>query len=86
MNFMNNFMIQDAVIRQLEIVGEASRQIPSSIKMKFPDIPWRDINGMRNKLVHEYFAVDRETVWNVLNLELSNLKNYAMRILDSEPE
>jgi len=86
MNFMNNFMIQDAVIRQLEIVGEASRQIPSSIKMKFPDIPWRDINGMRNKLVHEYFAVDRETVWNVLSLELSDLKNYAMRILDSEPE
>ena len=79
-------MIQDAVIRQLEIVGEASRQIPSSIKMKFPDIPWRDINGMRNKLVHEYFAVDRETVWNVLSLELSDLKNYAMRILDSEPE
>lgn len=82
--FMTNFMIQDAVIRQLEIVGEASRQIPTLIKEKFPDIPWRDINGMRNKLVHEYFAVDRETVWNVLKLDLYDLKNYAIRILNSE--
>lgn len=50
--FLSNFMIQDAVIRNLEIIGEVCKNIPSEVKVNFPDIPWRDINAMRNKLVH----------------------------------
>lgn len=80
-DFLINFMIQDAVVRKLEIIGEASRHISPHIKEKFTDIPWRDINAMRNKLVHEYFNVDAETVWNVVKLDLADLKNYAERIL-----
>jgi uncharacterized protein with HEPN domain len=82
--FLLNFMIQDAVVRKLEIIGEASRHINSDVKEKFPDIPWRDIIAMRNKLVHEYFSVDAETVWNVVQLDLLNLKDYAQRVLNWE--
>lgn len=79
--FLNNFMIQDAVVRNLEIIGEASRNINPEIKERFPDIPWRDIIAMRNKLVHEYFSVDSETVWNVVKLDLADLKRYANQLL-----
>jgi uncharacterized protein with HEPN domain len=58
--FLGNFLIQDAVIRNLEIIGEASRSVPAEIKDVTSDIPWRKISGMRNKLVHEYFSVDME--------------------------
>jgi uncharacterized protein with HEPN domain len=83
--FHSNFMIQDAVVRNLEIIGEASRNIPANIKERFPDIPWRSINAMRNKLIHEYFRVDAETVWNVVQLDLDDLKRYANSLLSDEP-
>jgi uncharacterized protein with HEPN domain len=82
--FLSNFMIQDAVVCNLEIIGEASRNIPANIKEAFPDIPWRSINAMRNKLVHEYFRVDAETVWNVVQLDLEDLKKYANSLLSDE--
>lgn len=82
--FLVNFMLQDAVVRKLEIIGEASRNISSDVKEKFPDIPWRDIIAMRNKLVHEYFSVDAETVWNVVQLDIADLKDYAQRVLNWE--
>jgi uncharacterized protein with HEPN domain len=83
--FFSNFMIQDAVVRNLEIIGEASRNIPQDIKDNLPTIPWRDINAMRNKLIHEYFRVDTETVWNVVQLDLNDLKNHANTILNYLP-
>ena len=84
--FFSNFMIQDAVVRNLEIIGEASKNIPTEVKEKFKAIPWRDINAMRNKLVHEYFRVDAETVWNVVQLDLQELKNHATTILNYLPD
>lgn len=80
--FLSNFMVQDAVVRNLEIIGEASKNIPADVKEKFPHIPWRDINAMRNKLIHEYFRVDAETVWNVVQFELNDLKKHAHSILN----
>ncbi len=73
-------MVQDAVVRNLEIIGEASKNIPADVKEKFPHIPWRDINAMRNKLIHEYFRVD--AVWNVVQFELNDLKKHAHSILN----
>ena len=80
--FLSNFMLQDAVIRNLEIIGEASKNISTEVRKKFPEVPWRDILAMRNKLVHEYFGVDREAVWNVIQFDLLDLKNYALKILN----
>ncbi len=63
---MNNFLIQDGVIRNLEIIGEASLRIARDVKDSCPGIPWKKISGMRNKLIHEYFGVDLNTAWIVL--------------------
>jgi uncharacterized protein with HEPN domain len=63
-----------AVIRSLEVLGEASRKIPESIKARYPHVPWKRMAGMRDKLIHEYFGVDLEIVWNVVKNELPSVK------------
>ncbi|HEY2738031.1 MAG TPA: DUF86 domain-containing protein [Thermoanaerobaculia bacterium] len=64
----------DAVIRNLEILGEAARQLPAEFIVRHPGIPWRQIAGLRNRVVHEYFAVDLEIVWQVIRDDLSQLE------------
>lgn len=55
--------IQDAVIRQFEILGEASKQVPDAVKEEHPELPWSDVAGMRDRLIHGYFTVDLDLVW-----------------------
>lgn len=59
-------MIQDAVVRRLEILGEASKNIPDSFQKKYPDVPWKKIVRMRDKLIHHYFGVDLKVTWDVV--------------------
>lgn len=59
-----------AVIRGLEIIGEATKKIPDEIKEKYPDIPWKEISGMRDKITHEYFGVDLKIVWQTIQEDL----------------
>jgi len=70
----------NAVIRSLEIIGEASKKIPENIKKKHPEIPWKSIAGMRDKLIHEYFGVDLGMVWLVVVKEIPELKEKILRI------
>ena len=72
--FLTEHLIQDGVIRQLEIIGEASNKTPEEYKTKHSDIPWKDIIGMRNKLIHGYFGVDIEAVWNTAQKDIPELK------------
>ncbi|MDY6991727.1 MAG: DUF86 domain-containing protein [Pseudomonadota bacterium] len=65
----------DAVVRNFEIIGEAARQIPKTFKETSPDIPWRDIADFRNVLIHEYFGVDLHTLWQIIEMNLGELKN-----------
>jgi len=65
---------QYAVIRAIEILGEASKKIPAEIKKQTNDIPWRDISGMRDVLIHDYFGVNAEVVWNTAKEDLPSLK------------
>jgi len=81
--FEKNFMISDAVMRNITIMGEASGKIPSDLKNDFSQIPWKKIIGMRNRLIHEYFIVDIETVWNVVEKDLPELKSLLEQVLKS---
>jgi len=67
-------LIQDAVIRQIEIIGEASKLISNKIKSKSPKTPWKDIAGMRDKLIHGYFGVDLDAVWETVKKDIPPLK------------
>ena len=72
--FVNDQMLQDAVIRRFEIIGEASTKISEDIKNKNPGIQWRLMKGMRNKLIHEYFGVSAITIYSTVKLDLPILK------------
>ncbi len=65
--------VQYAVVRALEIVGEAAKKVPDDIREKYPHIPWRAISGMRDKLIHDYFGVDWAVVWKTVEKELPPL-------------
>src|SRR3990167_5037832 len=69
-----NIEKQSAIIRQIEIIGEAAKNIPPSIRKKYQDIPWNDIIGMRDVISHGYFKVDLFIVWKVIKEDLPDLK------------
>jgi uncharacterized protein with HEPN domain len=71
-----------AVVRALEIIGEAARQIPEEVSRAHPEIPWREISGMRNKLMHEYFGVNVEVVWRTLQEDLPLIVPVLRKMLD----
>ena len=70
-----------AVIRALEIIGEATKHIPATVREKYSDIPWRDMAGMRDKVIHAYFGVNRRRVWDTVHLDLPTLREAVARIL-----
>lgn len=81
--FLKNVPIQDAVVRRIEIIGEAVRYLPPELKKESDEVPWQDIMDMRNKIIHEYFGVDLELVWEVAKKEIPVLKEQVNEILSS---
>ena len=79
--FMADRKTQDAVIRNLEIIGEAVKRLSSSLTNAHPGIPWRQIAGMRDKLVHDYFGVDLDLVWGVIERELPTVRKTVDAVL-----
>ena|SRR3989344_4513486 len=72
--FVENKLLQDGVVRELEIIGEASKKLSSDFKDSHSELPWQDIARMRDKLIHEYFGVDLVVVWETVKQDLPNLK------------
>jgi len=72
--FRDNREKQFAIIHALEIIGEAAKQVPLSVRKEYPDIPWRDIAGMRDRLIHGYFSVNLERLWNTVRDDLPDLE------------
>jgi uncharacterized protein with HEPN domain len=79
--FIDKRLIQSAVIRELEIIGEATKNLPDDIRKHFKDIPWNKLSGMRDKLIHGYFSVDLKEVWNTVKKDISILKSGIEKIL-----
>lgn len=79
--FYNNYLIQNAVIRQIEIIGEATKNLSAELKKKHSEVPWKEIAGMRDILIHEYFRVDIVAVWKVIKEDLPALKKKILEIL-----
>lgn len=71
-----------AVIRKLEIIGEATKNIPKDIQKKHPKLNWRGMSGMRDKLIHEYFGVDTEILWEVIKEDIPSIKPLIKKILE----
>lgn len=81
--FKSKSIYQDSVIRQIEIIGEAASKLSNSFKEKHPDIPWKNIIGMRNKLIHDYFGIDINAVWKTVTSDIPVLKKEIKLIIDN---
>jgi uncharacterized protein with HEPN domain len=79
--FLAETIIQDAVIRNLEVIGEAVKNLSEDLRAKHPNVPWTRIAGMRDVLIHEYFGVRLETVWAVIENRLPELKLHVDALL-----
>ena len=79
-NFFKNKEKQSAVIRQIEVVGEAAKNLPAEFRIKYKNIPWKDIVGMRDKLMHHYFGINLKIVWKTVKEDIPNLKDKILEI------
>ena len=81
--FINNDMIKDAVERNFEIIGEAVKNLPEDFKAKYPNIPFKQIAGMRDKLIHDYFGVDYEIIWKTIKDKLPQFSDDIINIIQT---
>jgi uncharacterized protein with HEPN domain len=80
-NFKEDRKTIDAVVRNLEIIGEASRYVSEEIKQKYPKVDWKGVSGLRNRIAHEYFGLSVEIIWEIITKELPSLKKEIEQIL-----
>lgn len=85
-DFMQNSMIQDAAIRNLEIIGEAAKCLSKEFKSSYSEVPWRQISGLRDVLTHDYGRADLAEVWQIIEQNLPKLKEQIQALLDQSTD
>ncbi len=84
--FFNDRQLQDAIVRRVEIIGEAVKNIPDNVKNKYVTVSWKEIIGTRDIFIHQYFGIDLEIVWNIVKKDLPDLKKKIKKILETEKQ
>jgi uncharacterized protein with HEPN domain len=79
--FLRDYKTQDAVVRNLEVIGEAAKNISDEFRDLHPNIPWRDMAGTRDRLTHRYFGINQEIVWQIVEHDLTGLKGQIEQVI-----
>lgn len=82
--FDGNAQSQDAVIRRIEVMGEAAKRVSDRVRQRFPDVPWKELAGMRDRVIHGYDIIDLEIVWDTVKRDLPTLAQQLETILKSD--
>jgi uncharacterized protein with HEPN domain len=82
--FVKDAKTVNAVVRSIEVIGEASKHIPVSLRERYAELPWKEIVGMRDKLIHGYFGIDYETIWKASKEDIPSLRKVVQRMLKDQ--
>ncbi len=82
--FLKDIKTQDAIFRNLEVIGEATKNLSSSLQEQYPEVPWRGMAGIRDRLIHHYFGVNLDIVWDIVTVEIPALDLQINHILQDE--
>ena len=85
-DFLNDVQLQDSILRRIEIIGEAVKNLPEGLKKDYPQVDWKGISGMRDVIIHGYFGVDLDLTWMTLEKDLPNLKHWIERMISDLSE
>lgn len=83
-DFVKDDKTSSAVVRKLEVIGEASKNVPKEIRQRYKELPWSDMAGMRDKIIHFYFGIDYEIVWKVIKERLPQIRPSIKKIVDED--